>query len=146
MNKKAGSRQILSASCFKERVTLLAVFLLVTLVLIVLLAFILVVLVILVTLILVVLTVVLHEGTSFQLVEYRKYSCPACGKYTENIVKNNVDKSKDGCYTNQAKQRRLIASASPPATGKEVNTRYDSALSLGVGCCCADAGLGIRVL
>jgi hypothetical protein len=35
--------------------------------------------------------------------------------------KKVVDKQKMYCYTNQAKQRRLIASASPPATGKEVN-------------------------
>ena len=81
-------------SCFNERATLLAVFVLIAFVLIAL-VLVAIVLVVLIALVLIVLTVVLHEGTSFQLVEYRRYCCLSNKKYTEKtlnyIVHNYLD-------------------------------------------------------
>ena len=79
-------------SRFPQKTQLLTVFLLVTPVLVVLLValVLIVLLVLLITLVLVavVLTIVLHEGTSFQLVEYRGYFCPSRQKiFNKNVKK-----------------------------------------------------------
>ncbi|MBP3510295.1 MAG: hypothetical protein J6J99_11245 [Oscillibacter sp.] len=55
-----------------------------------------------------------------------------------NKNEKTVDKAFGGWYTKSAKQRRLIASASPPAKGQRGQQRcYQTADE--VVCCCADA-------
>ena len=60
-------------------------------------------------------------------------------KYTKNS-KIFVDKQAGGWYTNLAKQRRLTASASPPAHREEVKNEFTELPVPAVRCCAGAFG------
>ena len=77
-------------------------------------------------------------NTSFPGAEYRDIVSGAV-EIMQFLSKKSLDRAGESWYNNHAKQRRPIASASPPATGKEVNSVV-TRLPVWAVCCCADAG------